>query len=1526
MATTTTTWSVLYISMVSFWIVVWLLNIYETSVLPEFQSVPESIVYYVANDHVNKSIEICCDIWPKWPIGRLTYYSTYHFHRSSDTANVISHQRSIYHVPSDFTCSHHSSGEDTLTFKNCLCFSNVTYAELFSGEKFYCMASTDFGSILSRPFQIVIENNAQIAEVTYVHYKLVYRLGNIAILPCNLEKLYLSDQIFFIFNNTEITTDLFNKYRLVQISRTGYSMFLIRDFNLEDQGFYQCGLLDSKLKSKRYDHVIYHLTVDNSSDPSSKSVLVMNLDGNLSNTDMFNDTVEPIEIIAYEGQNISLSCVFSSLKPCVANVSRVMDRLSDNQKFDYLFGVLDMYHLTKKDEGLYFCTADNITSYAYLQIIPSPQLIVYPHNVKANLGDSVNLSCISSGIDLAPTWYFNGILVQFTKSMNLYHTSLLIDSVQLSNIGIYQCVIEGNNIWMDGIITVSLPEESLFTRDEFYTALSKVVLPLHPKIDTYEVKIGDVKQLECLSSDDLDLHYGGDIPRSLNNLLPFGNNNSLFERLNISCHLNLVSVKWLNDGRSNTVLSMHNNASYHKLQCSTLHIFNIHVNQSNDFGVYSCNVYFGEQLVFKRYFRLIQSIVSSYSWSNDVNFKHPTNNLHDSFNRRYNVFHNEQANIPLYRIRRSQDHKINDWSFPSEHINPLPLLNLSFPKNSYEHLRKPNATTFGDNLAVLISWNSIYCDFYRIILRSRIPESNGLIHRSTIDETVEECCKHDTTCCLKTKHFYLTNRHPGELVPGKSYQFRIHAFEHRNGHDQFIDKSPWSEPVSFQHISKVAPVITETERLSDGGILTRWTLATSAVGFPVDHFLLLYRPEERSANGSITYNGFKAVLVDGSNAREYKLQALESGKGYQIVVYGVYTPPGFDPQSTIFTGGLNGRKITQFSHEVFVKPRSISVSTNKNPDNNYEQDSTLRSIAKSREYYSTKNVIAFNSSESNRLMFLIFGALTGVMLLIMICLVVLCVWRQRRNKHCLVMNHSTSGCNIISCNSDTTDKTLKKNGFNVVTGSFLLDNLNTTNLMTSSYTNSCENRKIDINVEHCRDNFSDKRISHNRSRPPPLSPAPPPPASHLSTSKYLTANDNFELRSLMSENDDMLNNNNRRQHTDNMSKSVCLASSYFHPNNPSPLPPLFSPPVCHTKVHRRNHSVVVDNSFSYPHLLLSSPTNGDIAVATSALNKSIGELDDADHLTNQETSNCLLQTAILNGLKREPPSGGSMHGGTDDEFGLTPDKYPINNQPEYPHSTEFCSYLHQNPTVSYSLHRDVGTISDSAHLSHASDGRTPMIIVSCRDYNVYPNNFRSTKLSYMNDPSLHQQQYHPSGPHSNQLHCYHCQNSDHLHNINDSCSPNLFVNVHNPTVNEFQHQQPSNIMFTSTIPNYDPGLLTPPSPDIIHANNDHDNKMNLYVNHHQYPNVFHTRRRHPRSSSCHFGQTHYHHQEQQPFSSSYINPAMITSFNNNLENGVKYFGLSQSTNHRHHRNPRNSSVPYAASNSQQNSNVSISES
>ncbi|XP_018649459.1 hypothetical protein Smp_196920 [Schistosoma mansoni] len=1545
MAVTATAQNVPYISMIGFWIMILSSSVCGTFVLPEFQLVPQSVVYYTTNNNpINKTLKICCDIWPKWPIGRLTYYSTYHFHHSFDntsnqsfittTTHMIAHQRIIYHVPSDFTCDLHLSNDKnnnkTLKSENCLCFSNVTSVELFTGEKFYCLASTDFGSIISKPFQIALKT-----EKTSIFQKLVYHFGNIAILPCNLEKIYLSDQIFFTFNNKKIAVSSDNKYRLVQPTVTSHTKLLIRNFNFEDQGFYQCGLLDTKLKTERYDRITYHLLVDVSPNPSLKNVLYMNLDGSLLDIDAVNDIRKPIEIIAYESQNITLPCVFSSPKPYVPNVSRVIGVSNGNQKFDALFGVLDIYSLSKNDEGLYFCTVNNITSYAYLKVLPLPQLIVYPQNIKTNIGDSINLSCISSIIDMKPIWYFNGIPVQSTVSINPYHTSLLINSMQLSNVGIYQCILgnDVNNIWIDGISTIILHEQSLFTKDEFNSALSKVTFPLsHDKIELLEVEIGIKKQLTCLSQYNLGPYHQivDDIAKTLHNLLPIGNSNSLLERLNISCLLNLIHVKWLKVDGPNSLLLINsnindinnnnNNASSHKLQCSTLYVIDINVTRSTDFGLYSCNIYFGEQLVYERYFRLMESVILSHSLNSDIEFNHSTNKFtdlhHRSFKMMDSLSHNGQVTYPLYRTRRSQEHRVNKWSSSSEHIGTLPLLNLSFPRSSYEHLYKPNATTVGDNLAVLISWNSINCDFYRIVLRSHIPESDGLFDRSTIGETVEECCSLDTTCCLKNKHFYLTNRHPGELIPGKSYQFRINAIKQINNDDRLVDKSPWSETVSFQHISKVAPVITETERLSDGGILTRWTLATSAVGFPIDHFLLLYRPEERSANGRITYNGFKAVFVDGSNATEHKLQALESGKGYQIVVYGVHTPPGFDPQSTIFTGGLNGRKITQFSHEVFVKPRSISLSTNENL--NKHDSSTLRSISKSRELYNSKNVIAFNSNESNRLMFLIFGALTGAMLLIMICLVVLCIWRQRqRDKHCLIMNNSTNGCNVISCNSsmNTVDKSLKKTGFSG-TGGFLLDNLNTASLMTSSIT-SCGNQVIDVNVEQLQ--YSDRTtLPHQRSRPPPMSPAPPPPSNiPISSFQYFTRNENFELKSLMLDSD---NSYNHRQFIDNMSKSVFVTSSNFYPNNlPSVVTSLSSSPVFCTMINCKGHDVVVNNSLPKSHLLLATPSStGTVTVGVSS-NKSIGTVNRMDNLTNHEMSNYLLQSSILNGLKREPPSGGSVHDGTDDESVLSCDKNPKTNLSEYPHSNEFCSYSYQNPTVSHSSHH-IDAINNNVHVNSSADETNSIIVVPNRGYNLCPNN--NEKYHSM----------HQVDTHSNPTHCYHCQK--HCHPGDSSCSPNIFVNVDHMLSENYQVQQyPSNIMFTSTIPNYDPGLLTPPSSDIVNVNEVHnDNNSNSTNYNHNYSNnyatnlydnhpcpnvVLHTRRRHPRSNSCQFNQP------QQSLSPLFIHPAMITSYNNSSEKNVKYFGLSQPINHYCHHN--HCSIP-CASNSQQNFNVYLSKS
>ncbi|KAA0188913.1 Cell adhesion molecule /down-regulated by oncogene [Fasciolopsis buskii] len=212
---------------------------------------------------------------------------------------------------------------------------------------------------------------------------------------------------------------------------------------------------------------------------------------------------------------------------------------------------------------------------------------------------------------------------------------------------------------------------------------------------------------------------------------------------------------------------------------------------------------------------------------------------------------------------------------------------------------------------------------------------------------IDECCSTQPSCCQQLKQTYLTSRQRDGLEPGHLYEFRVHAFVDQ----KLVGKSLWSKTISFEHISKVAPEITETERLPDGGILVRWNLATSAVGFPIDHFLLLYRPGTVLANGEINYEGFQNV-------------SLPSNVKWDV----------------------SGESVTSFDP-------ALRQSHIQNP-------SDVRSGADSS--------VALNSTESNRLMFLILGALAGFMILVMIGLVILCVWRQQRDKQRLLLYcHST---------------------------------------------------------------------------------------------------------------------------------------------------------------------------------------------------------------------------------------------------------------------------------------------------------------------------------------------------------------------------------------------------------------------------------------------------------------------------------------------------------------------------------------
>ena len=75
--------------------------------------------------------------------------------------------------------------------------------------------------------------------------------------------------------------------------------------------------------------------------------------------------------------------------------------------------------------------------------IPVIQLTVAPHS-KVNIGENVTLTCtVNRGY---PTfeWYHNGTLLNAT-SMTLTSTTLILQSIEMTNLGTYVCNDATNN-------------------------------------------------------------------------------------------------------------------------------------------------------------------------------------------------------------------------------------------------------------------------------------------------------------------------------------------------------------------------------------------------------------------------------------------------------------------------------------------------------------------------------------------------------------------------------------------------------------------------------------------------------------------------------------------------------------------------------------------------------------------------------------------------------------------------------------------------------------------------------------------------------------------------------------------------------------------------------------------------------------------------------------------------------------------------------------------------------------------------
>ncbi|VUZ56944.1 unnamed protein product [Hymenolepis diminuta] len=234
-------------------------------------------------------------------------------------------------------------------------------------------------------------------------------------------------------------------------------------------------------------------------------------------------------------------------------------------------------------------------------------------------------------------------------------------------------------------------------------------------------------------------------------------------------------------------------------------------------------------------------------------------------------------------------------------------------------------------------------------------------------------------------YMYVTNKQPGGLEAGKVYQFQVVAVY--LDAETSEEKSRWSSTVSFDYISPEPPLFRVARRLPDGIVHIKWSRPWRNDDFKITRFIILFRKEKRLPGGETAFHGFQHITVRG-NLEEYKVTGLDRDAGYQFVIYGEHIPEGVDPATSLFTGGLNGRKITAFSQEVFVPMDAKAAAAQESKNSASASSDNNNKLA----------LLDMNTNASNSLMFLILGVLAGAMLIVMVFLVAICFVRQRKEK------------------------------------------------------------------------------------------------------------------------------------------------------------------------------------------------------------------------------------------------------------------------------------------------------------------------------------------------------------------------------------------------------------------------------------------------------------------------------------------------------------------------------------------------
>ena len=188
--------------------------------------------------------------------------------------------------------------------------------------------------------------------------------------------------------------------------------------------------------------------------------------------------VKPTEVITEEGKSVPLVCVASGKpSPRIWWTKVPKDLLT--RKLIFLQERLTLNNVTKQDQGIYTCHAENIlgkiSASAQITVFSQLRFVIFPPKATMTvLGERLELHCAATA-DFRPRVTWNMLDRPFMPSgiMMYSNGTLIISKVAMSHQGIYNCLASSQISTIEAAVnvTVKYPESCSIIR-KFVTTIS----------------------------------------------------------------------------------------------------------------------------------------------------------------------------------------------------------------------------------------------------------------------------------------------------------------------------------------------------------------------------------------------------------------------------------------------------------------------------------------------------------------------------------------------------------------------------------------------------------------------------------------------------------------------------------------------------------------------------------------------------------------------------------------------------------------------------------------------------------------------------------------------------------------------------------------------------------------------------------------------------------------------------------------------------------------------------------------------